>query len=60
MTDSVKPDQLTSQKPTDLDQHCLQMQDIFELIRTLPNRDSNNAVSVYDTDLYFLAKWLSF
>ena len=34
MANSADPDQLASQKPTDLDLHCLQRQDISGLSRT--------------------------
>ena len=37
MTKSVDPDQLASQKPTDLDLHCLQRWGISEFIRTRVN-----------------------
>ena len=34
MTNSVDPDQLASKKPTDLELHCLQRQDISGFSRT--------------------------
>ena len=34
MTSSADPDQMASEKPTDLDLHCLQRQDIPEFSRT--------------------------
>ena len=37
MANSVDPDQFFFQKPTDLDLHCLQKQDISEVSRTRVN-----------------------
>ena len=45
MANSADPDQLASKKPTDLDIHCLQGQDISRFSRTRVKATSNHQLA---------------
>ena len=57
MANSADPDQLASQKPTDLDLHCLQRQDISGFSRTRVKAPITNAVD--DSFIFFFFLFFS-